>query len=140
MKKAIMLTLLGALSVTGFNVPASAGADVTRSASGVGRCFPETNPQFNLNTMYCQGTMAGIRAQQADPSRFANFSTDSTGLLYFGMVVNNTGYSCIAPSSMTEVWRVAMAANGWFSIAYDKTTGVCTAVSVAAGSATKTAL
>ena len=55
--------------------------------------------------MYCQGTMSGIRAQQGDSSRFATFSIDTNGQLYFGMVVNKVGYSCFAPSSMIDVWR-----------------------------------
>ena len=140
MHKTIMLALLLAAFLSGTTTPANAGADSTRNISGVGRCFPETDPYWGLNTMYCQGTMAGIRFQQADPSRFANFAIDTNGQLYFGMVVNNVGYSCFGPSSMIDVWRTAMAANAWFSISYDKTTGVCKALSVSAGSSAKTAL
>jgi hypothetical protein len=123
-----------------FTMPAQAGADATRGVPGNGRCFPETDPTWDLNTMYCQGTMAGIRNQQSDSSRFAIFSMGSNGHLSFGMVVNNVGHSCIAPSSMIDIWRVAMAANAWFSISYDKTTGVCKALTVSTGSANKTAL
>jgi hypothetical protein len=140
MHKTIKLALSAALLLSCFTLPVDAGADSTRNVPGVGRCFPETDPTWGLNTMYCQGTMAGIRAQQADPSRFATFSIDTSGQLYFGMVVNNVGYSCFAPSSMIDMWRVAMAANSWFSISYDKTTGVCKALTVGTGSATKTAL
>lgn len=140
MNKTIALALLFAPFMSCLSTPASAGADSTRTVAGVGRCFPETDPTWNLNTMYCQGTMAGIRAQQGDSSRFATFSIDTNGQLYFGMVVNKVGYSCFAPASMIDVWRDAIAANGWFSISYDKTTGVCKALSVSTGSATKTAL
>ncbi|HEX6396750.1 MAG TPA: hypothetical protein VFZ95_04955 [Steroidobacteraceae bacterium] len=141
MHKTITLALSTAVLLACFTtLPASAGADTTRNSSGVGRCFPETDPSWNLNTMYCQGTMAGIRAQQTDSSRFAIFSIDTNGQLYFGMVVNRVGYTCFAPASMTEIWRTAIATNGWFSISYDKTTGVCKALTVGAGSASKTAL
>ena len=140
MRKMITVALLFALSLTCLTTPASAGADTTRGVPGNGRCFPETDPTWNLNTMYCQGTMAGIRAQQADPGKWASFSIDTNGQLYFAMVVNNVGYTCFGPSSMLDVWKVAMAANGWFSISYDKTTGVCKALSVSAGSSSKIAL
>jgi hypothetical protein len=140
MYRTITLALSLALSLLCFAMPASAGSDSTRTSTGVGRCFPETDPSWNLNTMYCQGTMAGIRSQQSDSSRFASFSIDTNGQLYFGMVVNRVGYTCFAPPSMIEVWKVAMAANAWFSISYDKTTGVCKALSVGAGSSSKTSL
>jgi len=140
MYKTITVALILASSLTCFNAPASAGLDSTRGVPGNGRCFPETDPSWNLNTMYCQGTMAGIRASQSDPGKWASFSIDTNGQLYFAMVVNGTGYTCFGPSSMVDVWKVAMAANGWFSISYDKTTGVCKALTVSAGSNNKTAL
>jgi len=138
--KTITLALSLALGLACFTMPASAGLDSTRTSTGAGQCFPETDPSWNLNTMYCQGTMAGIRSQQSDSSRFAVFSIDTSGQLYFGMVVNKVGYSCFAPQSMLEVWKVAMASNAWFRIAYDKTTGVCKSLSVGTGSNNKTAL
>jgi hypothetical protein len=140
MHKTITPALAFALCLACFTMPAGAGADSTRGVPGNGRCFPETDPSWDLNTMYCQGTMAGIRAQTSDSSRWASFSIDTHGQLYFSMVVNRVGYSCFAPASMIEVWRVAVASNGWFSISYDKTTGVCKALTVSAGSSTKTAL
>ncbi|WP_410967161.1 hypothetical protein, partial [Salmonella sp. SAL4436] len=73
MQKTITLALTLALSLSCFNMPASAGADSTRNSAGVGRCFPETDPSWDLNTMYCQGTMAGIRGS-SDSSRVAVFA------------------------------------------------------------------
>jgi hypothetical protein len=140
MNKTFTLALSLALALVGFTTPVDAGADSTRSTTGVGRCFPEVDPSWDLNTVYCQGTMAGIRAQSSDSSRWANFSIDTNGQLYFSMVVNRVGYSCFAPASMTEIWRTAIAANGWFSISYDKTTGVCKGLTVGAGSSVKNAL
>jgi hypothetical protein len=140
MHKTIILALSCALFLGSFSLPAGAGADSTRNVTGVGRCYPEVDPSWNLNIMYCQGTMAGIRAQQSDSSRFATFSIDTNGQLYFGMVVKNVGYSCFAPSSMADLWRTVIASNAWFSIAYDKTTGVCKALTVGSGSSSKTAL
>jgi hypothetical protein len=118
-----------------FALPANAGYDTTRRESGVGICVPETNPDWNLNMVYCYGTMAGIRNQQSDSSRWAFFGMNSANTLQFSMVVNNVGYSCTAPSSMQTLWNLAVTTpNQFFWIGFDKTTGVCKTLSLSGGS------
>ena len=134
MFKRLVSALLLLPALCSINSPVFAGYDMTRSTLGVGRCYPETAPGWNPNITYCQGTMAGIRYQSGDPSRYAYFSLGSNGSGNFTMMLNNTGYSCTAPASMRDLWLTAMSTNGWFSIAFDRTTGVCTALTVSGGS------
>jgi hypothetical protein len=123
-----------------FAVPAGAGADMTRSATGAGSCFPEIDPTWDLNITYCMGTMAGIRNQIGDRTRFAYFAIGSSGVANFTMVVNGVGYSCAAPSTLHELWRTAMSTNGWFHLGFDRTTGVCKFMTISGGSNQKVAL
>lgn len=123
-----------------FMAPANAGADMTRTATGAGSCFPETDPSWDLNITYCMGTMAGIRSQISDRTRFAYFGMGTSGGGFFTMVVNGVGYSCNAPTTMNDLWRTAMTTNGWFHLGFDRTTGVCKFMTISGGSNQKVAL
>lgn len=120
--------LLSAFSLA-FSVTASAGIDLTASTPGV--CY------LYGSTQTCYGTMAGIRNQTADYGRDARFGYNSAGTAYFYMTVNGGTYSCIAPSSMNDVIKTAMASSGYFAIQYNVSTGVCTYLALEAGSSEK---
>ena len=140
MNKSFKWALLVAPVMCWLALPAGAGADMTRTETGAGSCFPETDPTWDLNITYCMGTMAGIRSQTRDNTRFAYFAMGSSGVLSFTMVVRGVGYSCNAPSSLTELWRTAMTTNGWFHLGFDRTTGVCKFMTISGGSHQKVAL
>ena len=140
MNKNFKLALFLAPVLCWFALPANAGADMTRSEAGAGSCFPEVDPSWDLNITYCMGTMAGIRSQNRDTTRFAYFGINTSGVANFTMVVRGVGYSCTAPSSLNEIWRTAMTTNGWFHLGFDRTTGVCKFMTISAGSNQKNAL
>jgi len=140
MNRKSKLALLAAPVLCWFALAANAGADMTRSEAGVGSCFPETDPTWDLNITYCMGTMAGIRNQTRDATRFAYFAIGSSGVANFTMVVKGVGYSCTAPSSLNDLWRTAMTTNGWFHLGFDRTTGVCKFLTISGGSNQKSAL
>jgi hypothetical protein len=122
-------SLLSALSFA-FSASALAGSDV--SSYWTGYCYQDSG-----STMLCNGTMAGIRNQTADPGRSAVFGYTSAGTAYFYMALNNMEYTCSAPWSMNDAIKAAMASPGYFLIQYNINTGVCTYLSVASGSSLK---
>jgi hypothetical protein len=86
------------------------------------------------NIMSCTGSFRAIRAQQADPGRWANVSiTNSAAGLY--MQYDGVFYSCAAPN--TQAWRetfLAAISSSYFMVSYNVNTGVCTSLQVFDGS------
>lgn len=84
--------------------------------------------------MSCTGSFRAIRAQQADPGRWANVSiTNSSSGIY--MQYSGVFYSCAAPN--TQAWRetfTAAISSSYFMVSYNVNTGICTSLSVYDGS------
>jgi len=83
--------------------------------------------------------MAGIRNQTAEPGRYAAFGFTSDGTAYFYMLVDGAAYWCWAPPSLNDTIKLAMASSGYFGIQFNVNTGICTSLTVEAGSAYKNA-
>ena len=114
----------------GVSTPAlSAGRDV--NADYPGKC---TASVYNSSIVTCVGTVTGIRRQNVDATRYAYFRKDANGELSFMMVVNFRNYTCYAPTSMNDLWGVAMSDQGYFSVTMDTESGTCTDAVIARGS------
>ncbi len=90
----------------------------------------------------CVGTMAGIRAQTADPERYVYFNKFfSAGFFWLNFTgrFNGVDYSCTAPTSAEWInqWDAALSANAYFRIDFDSSTGTCTTLQVLSGSSFK---
>lgn len=127
--KTLALGVLAASPVT-IAMPAAAGQNdvpiIANTCSGA------------ATALICSGTLAGVRAQAADPTAYVRF-TMNNGQMAFVMRRNGTTYVCIAPESLRSVWTVAMSGVGFFHVQMNANTGTCDSVFVSTGSEVKNA-
>jgi hypothetical protein len=84
---------------------------------------PGTCGVVDTETQFCRGTFAGVRAN-SDASSFVRFDMDSLALT-FVIRLNGVLRGCSAPSSMKDVWMVAVGGAGFFHVEFDSE-GRCT--------------
>lgn len=84
--------------------------------------------------MSCTGSFRAIRAQQADPNRWANVSIGNSASS-ITMQYSGVSYNCVAPN--TQAWRetfTAAISSSYFMVSYNVNTGICTSLQVFDGS------
>lgn len=120
---------LSVLFVAGSSL-AFAGTDFVKAmpAESNGKCTQSGN------TMSCTGSFRAIRAQQADPNRWANVSITNTASSIH-MMYSGVSYNCVAPNN--QAWKDAFLAaisSSYFTVSYDVNTGVCSSINAFDGS------